>query len=584
MSGPTSGDGRDGTPDGGAEGPHGSALVQQAAWTLVWLSVASAGVLYWGSWTAGPWAAALAPALVVVGLAGTALVWTLRRPLSTAMAAVGLAASLASAAITQGTAIHLRHYVTTDSAAFNQVAARLLLQGRNPYTASLAASAHLLKPPAAFWTYRVDGRHALEVSYPAGSFLLQVPLRALGVAHMPTDWLDLAAWLATGVLIFCMVPAALRWVAPLLVLTGIYLVPLSDGGTDALFLPFLVLALWRWDRYPGRATPWLPSWVGPVALGVACSIKQTPWFCVPFLVLGVALVARRDGTGRPVAVATRYALWTLGAFVVVDLPFIVWAPGAWLHGVLLPVVDPLVPDGQGVVALALHGLTGGVVPVWLSAAGALAVVGLLVALAAWPARLWRSWLFLLPLALVLPARSFTNYLLDFLPAALVAALTVRPWTTGPAATAPSGGRRRVAAGVLGALALASAACVAVGLTSAPLAVTVGRVAASGDPTSEYPMRWRQVTVSVTNHAAAALRPRFMVSSGSGHPSGFWEATAVRGAVPVPPGGTTTFLLRPPEPTWTPTHGQAWVVQAYTTSPAALSSSPLQRWRLGKVLH
>ena len=69
----------------------------------------------------------------------------------------------------------------------------------------------------------------------------------------------------------------------------------SDGGTDALFLPFLVVAVWRWDRFGTGKGAGIAPWIGPVALGVACAVKQTPWFCLPLLLLGLGLEARRRG-------------------------------------------------------------------------------------------------------------------------------------------------------------------------------------------------------------------------------------------------------------------------------------------------
>ena len=275
-------------------------LVQRCAWTLVWVAVLAAGLNYWGDWSSGVWAAVLAPLLVMMALVGAVLVWTVPRPLSSAMQRFGLVAGLVTVGVTEGTGIHLRHFFTTDSAAFNQVATRLFLDGKDPYTSSMAAAARLLHPASSYWTYQVNGAHILKVSYPAGSFLLQAPLAALGMHHMVTDWIDLAAWLATGLLIFVMVPPVLRWLAPVLLLTGIFVGPFANGGTDALFVPFLVIAVWRWDRFPDRAVAWLPSWVGPASLGIACSIKQTPWFCVPFLMVGVACEVRRRGpsTGR----------------------------------------------------------------------------------------------------------------------------------------------------------------------------------------------------------------------------------------------------------------------------------------------
>jgi len=75
-----------------------------------------------------------------------------------------------------------------------------------------------------------------------------------------------------------------------------------------------------------------------------------------------------------------------------------------------------------------------------------------------------------------------------------------------------------------------------------------------------------------------------VSSGGGHPNGFWLARPVHGGSPVPAGGTTVFVLRPSRFLWAPSHGARWVVEAYTTSPDALSTSSLQYWALGTPGH
>jgi hypothetical protein len=552
-------------------------LVQQCAWSLAWVGVLALALTYWGSWSAGPWAALAAPILTLVALVGTVMVWTGPGALGRLQQAFGLATALVTAAITQGTDIHLRHAYATDSAAFNQVASRLLLQGHNPYTASMAGAARLLDPPAAFWTYQAGGGHTVGISYPAGSFLLQAPFMGLGVNHLATDWVDLGAWLVTAVLVFCMLPGFLRWLAPLLLLSGVFLGPFANGGTDALFVPFLVVAVWRWDRFPGRSTAWLPSWVGPVCLGIACSIKQTPWFCVPFLVVGVACEARRAGAD-PVRPALRYAAIAAGAFVVVNLPFILWSPAAWLKGAFLPLAQPLVADGQGLVTLALHGFTGGVVTAWMSAAAGVALLAMVVAFALWESRLRRVWLLLVPFILFLPDRSLANYLTDFVPAALIAALSVtavEPNAVG--ATRRPGWLGPVAVGVP---ALVSAGLLVVAFTSAPLIVTVDGVAAHGVATLDGGLSWAQVVVTVHNTSSVALAPRFMVSSGGGHPTGFWTARTVSGSDPVGPGRSTRFFLQPTRYIAAPPHGQWWIVDVYSSPPDALSTSSLQRWTLG----
>ena len=409
------------------------------------------------------------------------------------------------------------------------------------------------------------------MSYPAGSFLLQAPFMALGLNHMISDWVDLGAWLVTAVLIFVMVPPVLRWLAPLLLMTGAFLVPFSSGGTDALFVPFLVVAVWRWDRFPGRAVAWLPAWVGPASLGIACSIKQTPWFCVPFLMVGVACEARRAG-GRPGAGGA-----ALRGHHRVDLrggqpPFIVWNPAAWLRGIFLPMIDPLVADGQGIVAIALHGLTGGVVLPWLSVAATLALVAMVLAFFWWEPRLRRAWLFLVPLVLFVPSRSLANYLSDFVPAALVAALTVAslhpsdghgsPPNLRPSRRRPWSARLSVGVPVVAAVAL-----VVVAFTSAPLEVSVDRVAVAGvatvDGGPELPAGRGDRPQPVR---PAPCRPISWCPRGEGTraPSGRPPSSGV--TTRCRPVASTVFVIRPPSWFETPAHGQWWLVAAYTTPP------------------
>ena len=73
----------------------------------------------------------------------------------------------------------------------------------------------------------------------------------------------------------------------------------------------------------------------------------------------------------------------------------------------------------------------------------------------------------------------------------------------------------------------------------------------------------------------------MVTIGSGHPDGFWYpeqgATTVLG-----PHDSETVTIRPKSPAWAPSRGSQWLVEAYTVSPEALSTTPLMDWRLGRV--
>src|SRR5579875_484186 len=106
-----------------------------------------------------------------------------------------MVAAMSGASASQSIAIHTRHFYLTDAEAFDDLAARTLLHGRDPYTTSMAAAASMFSEPARYWTYTVTGGHVTHVSYPAGSFLVDIPALILGVHHQTVDWVDLTAWL-----------------------------------------------------------------------------------------------------------------------------------------------------------------------------------------------------------------------------------------------------------------------------------------------------------------------------------------------------------------------------------------------------
>jgi uncharacterized membrane protein len=547
---------------------------ERCAWSLVWLGVMIAGLDLWGSWSSWPPGGYLAPLVVLIGIAGVAWTWVVPDPRSPAMPLAALASTLAATLGTEGIGIHVRQYYTTDSGAFNQVAARLFLHGHNPYTSTMASASQLLHTPSDYWTYTVAGGHVNAVSYPAGSFLLEVPVLFFGFLHQTVDWVDLVAWLVTGALVFVLLPASMRWVGPLLVATPIYADIFSSGGTDAVFLPFLVLAVWRWDRFAQGRGAGPIRWMGPIALGLACSVKQTPWFCVPFLAVGLFIEARASGR-RGVPLVAGYLAVVVAVFTAVNLPFIIWQPTAWARGTLLPLRQPLVADGQGLVTLALHGVAQGVSLPMLSVAAALVYLALLGALVAWYPGMKRIWLLVLPLVFFVAPRSLLSYLLDLLPAAIVAAVTVA--TAPRPALVPAGGRWKVPLGLAALVPAAAAVVVAVlAFSSPPLRLDVRSFASSHAATS-----LDAVTVDVHNATDQSVVPHFMVTIGSAHPDGFWH-TASHHRVVLGPHASAVVTLYPPAYAGAPSHGSFWLVAAYTSSPEALSTTPLQLWRLGKA--
>jgi len=257
-----------------------------------------------------------------------------------------------------------------DAIALNDCAARLALDGHDPYTdldlytcyARLGIGADRTTPlrrglfaadgnyPSdseldTVWAIRShDGSTPAEFeskpSYPALSFLLIAPWVALG---WDTNLLYVLCLVAAMGLVLLRAPAGLR---PF-VLTGLLgaasLAAFTVGGSaDLLYaLPLVAAWLWREKRWSG------------VLFGVACATKQIAWFFAVFYV--TALFARQGWR-----VALRRAGEPFGIFAIVNVPFVLHDPGSWLAGVAAPIADPMFPRGAGLIFLALNG----VLPLW----------------------------------------------------------------------------------------------------------------------------------------------------------------------------------------------------------------------------
>jgi hypothetical protein len=544
---------------------------QRAGWTLVWLAVVRTSFEVGHYWTVAPFATVLALVMAIGGSAALVAVWVVRQPSGRVMQALALTGVLLSVVFPIAFVIHQGNYYPTDSAAFDHVAASVLAHGKNPYAVPLASASNLLYPPAAFWTYTTSGSHVLQMSYPAGSVLAYMPAYLLGLHHLFVSWVDLAAWVVSAALMWVLLPRSVRVVVALLAMTPIFIGQFGLGGTDALWMPWMILAVWRWDRFASVGAGWA-RWVGPVALGVACSIKQTPWFFVPVFAIGLGIEAwRRGGTWWKVVVT--YVGIVAAVFAVVNVPFVVWGAKDWWKAVMLPFFGGLVAEGQGLVGFATHGFTSGVDLTTLSVSALLGYLAILVAFATWYSRLKRAIVLLVPFAFLLAPRSLSDYLVNFVPVALVAAVTVSDPAKGRlsdrearsgAASLPPWLHRRVGVAAFAAAIAAVVATSSVAFASEPLQVVVNRV-----KPSKTLLYVRSITVTVRNETAAPVEPHFTVNTGPGI-NGWWRTVHRYGLIVIPPHGSLTVKLLPRLSTLLPEVGRSLIVEVYTPTPNALS--------------
>jgi hypothetical protein len=252
-----------------------------------------------------------------------------------------------------------------DAIALNECAARLVLEGRDPYTdldvfacyGSLGIGPDRTTPlrRGAFadvaiypsddqmdrvWDERSSGVGANDEfvwrpSYPALSFLLIVPAVALGV---DTNYLYVACLLVAMALVVARAPRTLRPFFFTALLGAASLAAFTVGGSSDLLYALPLVVAWMYRDRKWAAVP----------LGIALATKQIAWFFAPFWFIAVVTERGWRAAARDLAVAA-------GIFAVTNLPFIVHDPDAWIRGVLTPAIEPMFARGAGLIFLFTNG-------------------------------------------------------------------------------------------------------------------------------------------------------------------------------------------------------------------------------------
>ncbi len=255
-----------------------------------------------------------------------------------------------------------------DATALNHQASLLLLEGENPYeNTNIVQAVEKFDVPAGYLTPLKQGAFAevfpypteeqvaevledarasdalppeleSKVSYPAGSFIFQAPLVALGLED--TRWFYLICAVLMVLVILWKAPGELRPIIFLAFITNLVFWNLiGTGTTDTLYVLFILLG-WIFRRR---------IWLAALFMGLAATTKQIAWL---FILFYIVLLLKESGWRK-----TLQSVGIIGAtFTLINLPFIFAAPQAWLEGVLAPVLDPMFPKGVGLVAFSIAGI------------------------------------------------------------------------------------------------------------------------------------------------------------------------------------------------------------------------------------
>lgn len=469
----------------------------------------------------------------------------------------------------------------TDAMAFNQYAGQLALHGANPYAHSMAPAFSLFRTPTSYYTYSFKGLPVTSLSYPAQSFLVYVPFLAIGWTQNLAPLLNVFAWGLTVLMMFALAPRHLRPIALVLGGVSIWAQFAIGGVTDVLFMPLMLLAAHRWDRFGSNRL----SYIGPIMFGLAMGIKQNPWPTLPFMLIALYLdESARTGHREALKRAARYLGVALAALAVPNIPYFITAPHGWIKGVFTPLFANMVPTGQGSISLSLYLHMGGGSMTAYMVSAVLVIALLLVAfVGTYP--LLRGGFFMLPaLAFFFADRSNMNYFISLIPIGFIAAATVEhpPVRLRKAVlTTKVGLPRRAAARMLslggwfrsekwGAaavlLAVLSAAAVIYSVAAPqPLQIKITSVKTTG-PTTHI----EEMQIRVSNNGGRTLKPAFDVLR-NGYNSTFWQI--VNGPSALAAGQTAKYTLVAVNNDAEPSIYGGFSVVGYVNSPASFSVSP-----------
>jgi hypothetical protein len=231
--------------------------------------------------------------------------------------------------------------IVLDSGAYIDLAARLTRAGINPYTWDYGAMFSIDGANPNNFVYGAAGAARGTFPFPAlgiwigvlfqGLFSLNI-LQATVLAHM-----------ALVVLIFAMAPLSLKpWIVLPLLVGPDFVLATASGSIDIIWALFLVAMIATWQRRTLRG----------IFFGLALATSQGPWLLLPFLVVYIHHAVKQGARGHIVRFLGISAL----TFLLLNLPFIVLDPGAWVGGVIAPLNSAWAVGNSGLASLSRLGI------------------------------------------------------------------------------------------------------------------------------------------------------------------------------------------------------------------------------------
>jgi hypothetical protein len=404
---------------------------------------------------------------------------------------------------------------------FADYAAYLLRAGHNPYEFMMSEAFRVLQSSQAMQTQLLRNDLYASLAQSPLSFLILLPFQWLGI---PTHYTAIVFLVLSILLIYQKTPLILR---PLILLpvfaNPTFFIQALRGNFDIVWVFLLLLMILTWRR-PNLRALWY---------GLALALGLQPWLLAPFLLIRL----HHEQRDNPALAILRFSAISVGMFLLINLPFIVWNPPAWLDATTSYFLSDFIISGDGLSRPTMMGL------IMLPKLAFLVMLSIVFSVSAH--LYWRYYEHLRDLIWMLPAFAlwfaphatlnqfiFPAFLLIF---ALIHEASpptpIEPVNWRPARNAIIGG----AAPVLWLL-------VAFSLRGSPISIEVVDGVAA-----DIELQVNSLTVVVTNNSDTPLNPRFSMTSRGYTTPAFWAI--INGPQTVEPGDSATYQLASPAEVW-----------------------------------
>lgn len=335
----------------------------------------------------------------------------------------GVAGFIAVLAITSAGYFHDNPQtgLNSDVTFFTYKSADLITQGRNPYSVSMNVESGNYSYTPRYITPRIDGTTVDEFSYPALSALSFVPQ-----ALFENENTAITTGLFLLAIIIFLVMQSAEYLSPLpigfIYINNLMSLDLIYNINSLWLLPYLVsMKFWAEEKYA----------YGAAALGLSFAMKQSGWLVAPFLAVWLY---REAGDWNELKNKMQTVIGYGGAaFLLPNLPFILWNPEQWLTGVFDLVYSGLAAPqeslGLGISAVKTEGLLYLPKSYFSAVLLAAIAVSLVLYYLYWKEMKWTAWL-APSVLLFFHHRSLSYYFTFFVPVAYYAAILRLKATSG----------------------------------------------------------------------------------------------------------------------------------------------------------